>query len=84
MHGYVMEERGWIARHGFWPLALGGRRLWRWGCRLGAWLTGIGLGAVTMAASVVAGRLRPVAIAVFAVVRSLPVWGAWWWLVRRG
>jgi len=22
MHRYVMEERGWIARHGFWPLAL--------------------------------------------------------------
>ena len=22
MHRYVMEERGWIVRHGFWPLAL--------------------------------------------------------------
>ena len=22
VHRYVMEERGWIARHGFWPLAL--------------------------------------------------------------
>ncbi len=22
MHRYGMEERGWIGRHGFWPLAL--------------------------------------------------------------
>ncbi len=122
-----MEGRGWIVRHGFWPLALlwlpagvvaqaalrfgpesvvavmateagslapvvpcglplalGCRRLWRLGYRGGAWLTGIGLGAVTIAASVVAGLLGPVAIGVCAVVVSLPVWGAWWWLVRRG
>ena len=65
------------------PLALGCRRLWRLGKRRGAWLAGIGLGAVTIAASVVAGLLGPVAIAVCAVVLSLPVWGTWWWLVRR-
>ena len=57
-------------------LALGYRRGAGW-----AW---IGLGAITVAASVVAGLLGPVAIAVYAVVLSLPVWGAWWWLVRRG
>ena len=132
MHPYGMDERGWIARNGFWPLALlwlpagvlaqaavrfgpgvtgdphmwpsllmsagslapavpcglplalGCRRLWRLGYRRGAWLTGIGLGAVTIVASVVAGLLGPVAIAVCAIVLSLPVWGAWWWLVRRG
>ena len=129
-----MEERGWIARHGFWPvallwlpagvavqaavrfgpavgtpsdpqlwpavltaagslllvapcglpLALGCRRLWRLHYRSAAWLAGIGLGAVTVAASLVAGLLGPVAIAIYAIVLSLPVWGAWWWLVRRG
>ena len=31
-----------------------------------------------------AGPLGPVAIAVYAMVISLPVWLAWWWLARRG
>ena len=66
------------------PLALGCRRLWRLGYRRGAWTAGIGLGAVTVAASLVAGLLGPVAIAVYAVVLSVPVWIAWYWLVRRG
>ena len=128
-----MEERGWIARHGFWllallwlpagvvaqaavrfgpepagspgawlaglamaagslvlvapcglPLALGCRRLWRMRYRRAAWVVGIALGAATVAASLVAGLLGPVAIAVYAIVFSLPAWGAWWWLVRRG
>ena len=45
------------------PLALGCRRLWWLGYRRGAWIAGIGLGAVTVAASVVAGLLGPIAIA---------------------
>ena len=60
------------------------RRLWRLGYRRGAWMAGIGLGAVTAAASLVAGLLGPIAIAVYAVVLSIPVWIAWYWLVRRG
>ncbi len=39
-----------------------------------AWAAGIGLGALTI----------PAALAVCAVVFSLPVWIAWWWLVRHG
>ena len=66
------------------PLALGCRRLWRLGYRRAAWTAGTGLGAVTVAASLVAGLLGPVAIAVYAAVLSLPVWAAWWWLKRRG
>ncbi len=134
MHRYGMEGRGWIARNGFWPLALlwlpagvaaqaavrflpeagampepgiwaasavtalsslavlapcglplalGCRRLWRLRYRRAAWIAGIGLGAVSVAASVVAGLLGPVAIAIYAVVLSLPVWAASWWLARR-
>ena len=130
-----MEERGWVSRHGFWPLALlwlpagvtaqaavrflpeteaapdpgmwvaaalisvsslvvlapcglpmalGCRRLWRLGYRRGAWWAGIVLSAITVAASVLAGLLGPVAIALCAVVFSLPVWGAWWWLAHNG
>ena len=66
------------------PLALGCRRLWWRGYRRGAWLAGTVLGAATVVASLVAGLLGPVAIAVYAVVLSVPVWIAWYWLVRRG
>ena len=66
------------------PLALGCRRLWRLGHRRAAWGAGIGLGAVTIAATVVAGLLGPVGIVAYAVVLSFPVWIAWWWLARRG
>ena len=45
------------------PLALGCRRLWRLHYRRLAWVIGIGLGGLTVAASVVAGLLGPVAIA---------------------
>ena len=66
------------------PVGLACRRLWRLGYRRGAWMAGIGLGAVTVAASLVVGLLAPVAIAIYAVVLSVPVWIAWYWLVRRG
>ncbi len=130
-----MDERGWIGRHGFWPLALlwlpggivaqaavwfgrdavvagspgprlatmamkglslapfvpcglplalGCRRLWRLGYRRGAWTGGVALGAVTVAATLPAGLLGPVAIAVCAVAVGLSVWFAWWWLAWRG
>ena len=66
------------------PLALGCRRLWRLGYRRGAWLAGVVLGAVTVATSLVAGLLGPLAIAVYAVMLSAPVWLSWYWLARRG
>ena len=94
MHPYGMEVRGWIARHGFWPLApfvpcglplaLGCRRLWRLGYRRGAWIAGVALGAATVAVTLPAGLLGPAAIAVCAVLVGLPVWLMWWRLVWRG
>ena len=66
------------------PLTLGCRRLWRLGYRRGAWWAGIALGTITVTASVFAGLLGPVAIAICAVVMSLPAWGAWWWLAHNG
>ena len=66
------------------PLALGCRRLWRLGRRRTAWAAWGGLGAVTVAASLVAGLLGPIAIALYAIVLSVPVWIAWWWIARRG
>ena len=63
------------------PLALGCRRLWRLGYRRTAWTVGVGLGAATVMASLVAGLLGPVAIAVYAAVLSVPVWIARYWLM---
>lgn len=65
------------------PLALACRRLWRLGYPRAAWGWGIGLGAVTVLATLVAGLLGPVAIVVYAVVLSLPVWIAALVLARR-
>ena len=59
-------------------------RLRRLGYRRGGWWAWIGLGAVTVAASVVAGLLGPIAIAVYAIVLSLPVWLGWRCLARWG
>ena len=66
------------------PLAVGCRRLWRLGYRRVAWMAGFGLGVVTIPAAVFAGLLGPLAIAAGAVLFSLPVWIAWWWLARHG
>ncbi|MCY4408533.1 MAG: hypothetical protein OXC15_19370, partial [Rhodospirillaceae bacterium] len=65
------------------PLALGCRRLWRLGYRRGAWTAGVALGAATVAVTLPAGLLGPIAIAVCAVAIGLPVWFAWWWLAWR-
>ena len=65
------------------PLALGCRRLWRLGYRRSTWTAGAGLGAATVAGSLVVGLLGPVAIAAWAVVISLPAWIAGWWLAQR-
>ena len=65
------------------PLAMACRRLSRLGYRRAAWVAGIGLGAVTALASLVAGLLGPVAILIYALVLSVPVWIAAWWLARR-
>ena len=65
------------------PLALGCRRLWRLGYHQAAWTAGVVLGALTVVGSLPAGLLGPIAIAMCAVVLSLPVWIAVWWLARR-
>lgn len=77
------ESLGQVALCGL-PLALGCRLLWRLGYRRAAWVAGAGLGAVTVAASVLAGLLGPIGIAVCAILLSLPVWIAWLWLRRKG
>ena len=56
------------------PLAFACRRLWRSGYREAAWVTMVGLGLVTVVATLLAGLLGPIAIAVYAIVLSLPVW----------
>ena len=64
------------------PLAAGYRPIWGLAYRRSAWLAGAGLGALTVAASVMARLLGPVAMAVSAVVLSLPVWITWFWPAR--
>ena len=66
------------------PLPLGCRRLWRLGYRRGAWISGIGLGVMTIPLAVFAGLLGPLAIAVGALLFSGPVWIGCWWLARKG
>ena len=66
------------------PLALACRQLWRLGFRRAAWATGAVLGAVIVAASLLAGVLGPLVIVVPAAVLSLPVWVAALWLAWRG
>ena len=56
------------------PLALACRRLWRSGYREAAWATMVGLGLLTVVATLLAGLLGPIAIAAYAIILSLPVW----------
>lgn len=56
------------------PLALACRRLWLFGHREAAWATMVGLGILTVWATLLAGLLGPIAIAVYAIILSLPVW----------
>ncbi len=57
--------------------------LWWLGYRDAAQMAGVGPGAVTVAASLAAWLPGPAAIALSAVALSVPVWLAWYWLVRR-
>ena len=81
-----MDDQGLIKRRGFWLLAL----LWlpagvvatAAGPEVGP---GMWLSMLLMStASLMAGLLGPIVIAVYARVLSLLVWVAWWWLARRG
>ena len=65
------------------PLALACRRLGRLGHVRAAWIAGVVLGIATVAASLPAGLFGPPGIAIVAVVLSLPVWIAVFWLRRR-
>gem|GEM_PF-595382 len=65
------------------PLALGCRWMWRLGYRRTAWIAGAALAAATVAATLIAGLLGPVAIAVVAIILSLPAWALAWWLRPR-
>ena len=81
-----MDDQGLIKRRGFWLLAL----LWLPAgvvataagpeVEPGMWLSML----LMSTASLMAGLLGPIVIAVYARVLSLLVWAAWWWLARRG
>ena len=65
------------------PLALGCRRLWRLGRRRTAWAAGALLGSVTAGLTIIAGLLGPIAIAICAMLLSLPAWAMAWTFARR-
>ena len=65
------------------PLALACRRLGQLRHVRAAWIAGTVLGVATVAASLPAGLFGPPGIAIVAVVLSLPVWIAVFWLRRR-
>ena len=56
------------------PLALACRQLRRLGYVRATWIAAAVLAPATVAASLLAGLLGPLAIAVYAVILSLPVW----------
>ena len=61
----------------------GGRPPHRVKMRHGSAQSAVGLGAATVAASLVAGLLGPLAVGLYAAVLSLPAWMAGWHLGRR-
>jgi uncharacterized membrane protein YczE len=65
------------------PLALACRQLRRLGYVRATWIAAAVLAPATVAASLLAGLLGPLAIAVYAVILSLPVWIAVAILRRR-
>ncbi len=65
------------------PLALGCRRIWRLGHHRAAWISGTALGLAIVPVALLAGLFGPFAVVAGAVVFSLPVWVAGWWLARR-
>ena len=65
------------------PLALACRQLRRLGFVRTTWVAAALLAPATVAASLVAGLLGPLAIAIYAVILSLPVWIAVAVLRRR-
>ena len=56
------------------PLALAFRQIWRTGSTRAAWTTFAILAPITSFAALFAGLLGPVAIAIHAVVLSVPAW----------
>ena len=81
----LLEGAGWLAFAApcGLPLALGCRWMARLGHRRAAWTAGTVLGAVTVAVSLAAGLLGPVAIAACAAVLAIPAWAGSWWVARR-
>ena len=65
------------------PLTWACRRLGRLGHVRAAWIAGVVLGVATVAASLPAGLFGPPGIAIVAIVLSLPVWIAVFWLGQR-
>ena len=65
------------------PLALACLRLWRTGYPGTAWAAFAVLAPVTAVSSLFAGLLGPVAIAIYALVISLPAWILYAFLRRR-
>ena len=56
------------------PLALACRRIWQTGSHAAAWMSFAILASLTAVASLFAGLLGPIAIAIYAAVLSVPAW----------
>ncbi len=65
------------------PLALACRRIWQTGSHAAAWMSFAILASLTAVASLFAGLLGPIAIAIYAGVLSVPAWVLYAILLRR-